>query len=102
VTVNLETGNMDYVIAGHQGSVTHIEIDHELNEAISLGTSPSIRLWKIAYAEDDILVPLMDITWKHHPIAVATILRSMIAFGLDHPETDQHRVVIFDTLTART
>jgi hypothetical protein len=80
----------------HKGQVNKIEINPQVSQFASLGTEPSIRLWKVDLVKDEQFVPLVDITWKF-PIRHLALVREVVAFALSHHDSPSHKIVMFNT-----
>ena len=97
--VNVKTGEMDFFATCHKGPVSKVEVNNEMNQFVSLGISPSLRLWKVALNQDDIFVPLFDISWQF-PIKHVALVRGLIGFALSSTGSPTHRVVVYNTAKA--
>lgn len=92
------TGDIDFKVQCHKGQVSHIVVNPEINQFASMGSEPSIRIWKVVVSQpDDLFVPIFEITWKF-PVRHVALVRETICFALSHHDSPTHKVVCFNML----
>ncbi|CAL8148872.1 unnamed protein product [Orchesella dallaii] len=62
-----------------------------------MGSEPSVRIWKIFVNQEELFVPIFDITWKY-PVRHVAVIREAICFALSHHDSSTHKIVVFNTL----
>ena len=60
--------------------MSSIQLNPEMNQFISAGTDPGFRLWKISLNQDEMFMPLLDVSWKY-PIKHIAFARELIGFA---------------------
>lgn len=99
--LDLRTGDLDFKVTGHKGTVVNIQVNPEVSQFLSVGLEPSIRIWKVFVNQEELFVPIFEITWKY-PVRHVAFIREAVCFCLSHHESPTHKVVVFNMLDTGT
>lgn len=99
--LDLRTGDLDFKVTGHKGNVVNIQVNPEVSQFVSVGLEPSIRIWKVFLNQEELFVPIFEITWKY-PVRHVAFIREAVCFVLSHHESPTHKVVVFNMLDTGT
>lgn len=95
--MDIRTGDIDFKVLCHKGQVTNIQVNPEVSQFASMGSEPSIRIWKVFTNQDELFVPIFEITWKF-PVRHVAVIREAICFALSHHDSTTHKIVVFNML----
>ncbi|ODN00596.1 hypothetical protein Ocin01_06074 [Orchesella cincta] len=93
----IRSGEIDYKVSCHKGQVNNIQVNPEVCQFATMGSEPSIRIWKIFVNQEELFVPIFEITWKY-PVRHVAVIREAICFALSHHDSATHKIVVFNTL----
>lgn len=81
----------------HKGQVGSIRVNPEVAQFASMGSEPSIRIWKVYVNQEELFIPIFEITWKY-PVHHVAVVRQAICFALSHHDSPTHKIAVFNTL----